>query len=423
MRTQRKSVWGRRGWVGLLTALMSLALAGALYAGEYVEEEIYRLAAGQVIAGDLYVTASEIYIDGTVEGDLVGAGGYIEVNGEVTQDVIVAGGGVVVNGQVGDDLRAAGGGITVAGQVVGDVLVAGGGVWFPGAPSWSIPVDGRSIEQGVRLLESAQIGGDVSLVGGTGEVAGRIGGNLQVGMGQLTLAATVGGDATVYANELSVSEAAQIAGAFNYRTDRATEIPAEVAPTVTLLPPEEVAPVEPPPTPGEQWMGWGLQLVRMLVGFVIFGWLLLRLAPAWSERVVAQMGGRPWGMAGVALLAVVAFVPLTLLAVVVSALFWGFFPGGMAVGLFLFGLWGVLWFGSPLLTGYCLGRTVLAGRPALLQLWVGAAAIVVVAEAAGWIPLVGGLLGWLLRVGSFGYAVAAILSDRPGSVRTPAAYG
>jgi hypothetical protein len=114
-------------------------------------------------------------------------------------------------------------------------------------------------------------------------------------MGQLTLAATVGGDATVYANELSVSEAAQIAGAFNYRTDRATEIPGQVAPTVTLLPPEEVAPVEPPPTPGEQWMGWGLELLRMLVGFVIFGWLLLRLAPPGVSGVVAQMGGRPGG--------------------------------------------------------------------------------------------------------------------------------
>lgn len=41
MRTQWKSVWERRGWVGLLTVLMSLALAGAVYAGEYVEEEIY----------------------------------------------------------------------------------------------------------------------------------------------------------------------------------------------------------------------------------------------------------------------------------------------------------------------------------------------------------------------------------------------
>jgi hypothetical protein len=32
-------------------------------------------------------------------------------------------------------------------------------------------------------------------------------------------------------------------------------------------------------------------------------------------------------------------------------------------------------------------------------------------------------VGWLLRVGSFGYAVAASLSDRPGPVRTPVAYG
>jgi hypothetical protein len=125
-------------------------------------------------------------------------------------------------------------------------------------------------------------------------------------------------------------------------------------------------------------------------------------------------------MVGVALLAVVAFVPLTRFAVVVSALFWGFFPGGMAVGLFLFGLWGVLWFGSPLLTGYCLGRTVLAASCAvavvggLRRLW-------------WWLrPLVGfhwWAVGLAVRVGSFGYAVAAILPDRPGFVRNAAAYG
>ncbi len=161
----------RRGQRLVAVSLVVLALvlggAGAALAAQMEEGEVYRLAAGEVVADDLYVSAGEIYIDGTVEGDLVAFGGYIEVNGEVTGDLISSGGGIVVNGKVGDDVRAAGAGIRINGSVGDDLLVAGGGT-APGAPPFPMQIDGRQIEQGVWVSSDATVGGDAYLVGGTG---------------------------------------------------------------------------------------------------------------------------------------------------------------------------------------------------------------------------------------------------------------
>lgn|GEM_PF-4371680 len=44
------------------------------WAAVFAGTDIYRLPAGEVITDDLYIAASEIYIDGTVEGDLIAGG-------------------------------------------------------------------------------------------------------------------------------------------------------------------------------------------------------------------------------------------------------------------------------------------------------------------------------------------------------------
>ena len=409
----------RRGrWFAMvaLAIVLTLALGGVALAAQFGEGAVYRLAAGEVIADDLYVSAGEIYIDGTVEGDLVATGGYIEVNGEVTQDVLAAGAGIVINGIVGDDVRAAGAGITIAGQVADDVLIAGGGSNFPGAPTWPIQIGGRTIPQGLHILDGATIGRDALVAGGSGEIAGTIGRNLWVGMGSVTISADVGGDATVYANQLTVSDAATVGGTFSYQTDSAPAIPPGVAATVTVVPPEATV-TAPPPSLVERLLWWTLSVGRALVGLLVFGWLLLKLAPAWSEEVAVTMSRQVWPVAGAAVLVIVAFVPLTLIAVGIIWLFWDFFPGVLATTMFLFGLWGLLWFTSPLFSGYCLGRTLFRGqRSALLQLFLGALIILLGARIAEWIPFVGGFLGWLIMLGSFGFAVGAMLLSRRAQV-------
>ncbi len=410
----------RRRWFGgvALATMLVLALAGAALAAQFEEGEVYRLPAGQVVANDLYVTAGEIYIDGVVEGDLVAAGGIIEINGEVTEDVLAAGASIAINGSVGDDVRAAGAGITLAGSVGDDVLLAGGGSGGQGMPVWPIQIGGRTVEQGVRILDSADIGGDAIVAGGLGEIAGAIGGDLLVGMGAVTIAADVAGDATVYSGSMVVTDNANIGGSFSYQVENPGAVPSSVAESIQIIPPAQSSgAAAQPPSLAEQLLWWTISVVRALLGLLVFGWLLVKLAPQWSNDVAATMSDKVWPVAGVAVIVIAAFVPLTLLAIGIVWLFWDFFPGVAATTLFLFGFWGVLWFASPLFSGYCLGKTIFKGqRSALLQLFLGALIIVLAARAAEWIPFVGGFLGWLIMLGSFGFTAGAILLARRQAV-------
>ncbi len=414
----------RRRWFGgvALATILVLALAGVALAAQFEEGEVYRLPAGQVVTDDLYVSAGEIYIDGVVEGDLVAAGGIIEVNGEVTEDVLAAGASIAINGSVGDDVRAAGAGITIAGSVGDDVLIAGGGSGGQGMPVWPIQIGGRTVEQGVRILESAEIGGDAIVAGGLGEIAGTIGGDLLVGMGAVTIAADVAGDARVYSSQMVVDDNANIGGSFSYQVENPGVVPSSVAESIQIIPPSQSAgaAAAPPPSLTEQLLWWTISVVRALLGLLVFGWLLVKLAPQWSNEVATTMSDKVWPVAGAAVIVVAAFIPLTLLAIGIVWLFWDFFPGVAATTMFLFGFWGVLWFASPLFSGYCLGKTLFKGqRSALLQLFLGALIIVLAARAAEWVPFVGGFLGWLIMLGSFGFTVGAILLARGARVAGP----
>lgn len=118
----------RQSWIAvLLIGLLAVISTGPATAAEIAGGETYRLPAGEVVEDDLYVGASEIYIDGTIEGDLIAAGGYIEINGTVTSDALVAGAGIKLNGEVQDDVRAAGAGVNISGTIGDDLVAAAGG--------------------------------------------------------------------------------------------------------------------------------------------------------------------------------------------------------------------------------------------------------------------------------------------------------
>ena len=170
--------------------------SGTALAAEIVNgDSEYRLAQGETIEDDLYVTASEIYIDGTVEGDVVAAGGYVEISGVVMGDIIIAAAGINVSGVVQDDARLAGAGITVSGSIGDDLFVAGGGPSF--LSSFPIVVNGRTIVQGIQLATSSTVGGDASVMGGYAEVAGSIRGDLYCTVNKLIFSGSVGGDANL----------------------------------------------------------------------------------------------------------------------------------------------------------------------------------------------------------------------------------
>jgi hypothetical protein len=437
----RNRVWprhGRRLWLFMVVVVALIAsVASIAQAAEFSEGRSYVLPAGSTVEDDLYVSAETVTIDGKVLGDLIAFGGLIEVNGEVTGDLISAGGGVTVNGKVGDDVRAAGGAVTINGSVGDDLLAAGGGA-APGGFVFPINVNGRNVDPGIHLAKGASVAGDAYLVGGTGYVAGSVDGDLFTGMNQLSFAGTVGGNAELYGNTIDVADNAGVGGTLKYDTGSETMsesaganvVPAGVAPQIIPIVRTPAAPQEEPLANRMMW--WTINLGRVLLGLLALGAVLLALFPGFTNGVAGELQREPWSALGYGFLVLLLFVPLTTVLVLLAWLFWGVFPGAIAVAFFLIGAGGILWMFSPVVAGFWLGQMLLHGNSSkLLQLFIGGAIILLVARAVRWIPIVGGWIGWLVLMCSWVLAVGAIITfyrqrrtgDDAGHLQSPPAIG
>jgi hypothetical protein len=393
----------KRAWLTILLAgLLGMLLIGPAAAAETAGGEIYRLGADQVIEDDLYVGASEVYIDGVIEGDLIAAGAYIEINGVVTGDAIVAGAGIELNGQVQDDMRAAGAGVDISGTVGDDLVAASGGSSF----AMPIQLNGRTVEQGLHLADSAQVGGDALIAGGEGDIAGTINGYLQAAMGEIVFTGQVGQEARLYSNSIEVGETAQVAETLSYSSDQRLAIPEGVAANVEYIPP----PQEAQPDPANIFVSWLIRTLLILIGFALVGWLLLRFAPTLLVRPANAIATQPAqaGLYGLAAAVVFILIPLaTILLVLLVILFWGWLPGIM-MGLFLLGTLALIWFLSPLVTGLWLGRQLnltFGHAPDYLPLLLGG---ILLLALLGRIPI----LGWFVYLISFLFALGGLVLAR-----------
>lgn len=395
-------------WLGWVAAIGALLFGGTVFAQR--SGEIYRLGADEVIADDFYYGAGEIIIDGTVKGDLVVAAGYVEVNGTVEGDLIAAAGSVVINGTVQDDARVAGAGVEVRGAVGDDLFAGAGG--DPATPMFT-QAGTRSIPQGLRIYDTARIGGNLNIGAGTAEVAGTVTGDLNAGAGQLNLAGNVGGDADLSVSALQIADTASIEGTLTYTAPAEASIPAGAAGSVQYAAP---APEEPQAV-GQAAFPRLLQIVLALLGFLAIGWLALRFAGPAIDRPVTALAFRPGRAAlyGLAASLLLIFVPLlSALLVFAVILFFGWAPG-VAMFLFLFTALSLIWVLSPLITGpwlgYLFGRLIGREFTGLAALLIGVAAILLL----GLVPV----LGWLVYLFSFIFAIGGIILAQRGEYDAP----
>jgi len=400
---------GRFWLIVALGVVLSVTVTQTARAAAFVGTNIYRLPAGEVITDDLYITASEIYIDGTVKGDLIAAGSTIVINGTVTGDALLAGASIQLNGRVDGDMRAAGAEVAVAGTI-GEDLIAGGG----GGTSFPISAANQTVDPGIRLADSAQIGGDALIGAGAGSIDGAIVGDLWLAMGATTLAATVGGDAEIASETLSVAETADIAGALRYTTPVPNPALEAIATTAQYTAPTPAQ----RPDPLATVLGWVLRTALVLAGFALLAWLTLRLAPRLLTGPASALAAQPGraGLYGLLTALLFIFLPLaSALLVFVMVMFWGWFPG-VVLGLALFGVLAMLWFFSPLITGLWLGRwlaTTLGREANDLAALLGG---VLLLALLGRLPYV----GWLVSLASFVLALGAlIVARRAGNAGKP----
>jgi hypothetical protein len=151
----------------------------------------------------------------------------------------------------------------------------------------------------------------------------------------------------------------------------------------------------------------------ILVGYLLVAWLVWAFAPHRIENSVAVMEARPMEAGAIGLLAAVLALPLVGVLTFIGTLFWGWFPGGLFVGAFFFGLVALVWLLSPIFTGLWvgrkLGRMVKSSSGDLFHLLLGTAVIVMVCRLLTVIPCLGDLLFQVIFLVSFALTVGSWL--------------
>ena len=337
----------RTTWVAL-TLLILLLTASTATAAELITQTTYRLPAGQTIADDLYVSANEVYINGTVDGDLIATASYVEINGTVTGDVLLAAIGAKISGEVGQTVRMAAGGVEITGRIGRDLaLFTSGGAGF------DIPLNvaNQQVVQGLTLHPEAEIGGDVLLSAGTAALRGTIGGNLVGTATVLTLAGQIGGDTAVETTLFTLDPTARIAGTLGYTAPQAIPIDEGTAGQV------QFTPLINETNAGNAIGQTLLRLVGTITGFALLGWLLLTYAPHLLANPLHTIVRYPIQTAWSGFMVGLVFliVPLaTLLVALAVSLFWGLFSA-VIVTLFIFTTLGFIWLISPLFIALWIG--------------------------------------------------------------------
>ena len=399
-----------RQWlVVALVAFLSVVASGAALSAELAGDEVYRLAEGEVVDDDLYVGATEIYINGTVKGDLIAGAQYIEIGptGTVEGDLWAAGASIVVKGTVLDDLRAAGAGVELSGLVGDDAFLTGAGGQF----NFPFQTGAPSIPSGLRI--SGEIGGDAFISAGGADISGVIGGDFSGGMGTLDLSGVVGGDADISAAEFNISDAARIGGELKYAAAEQLEFPAGVARDISFDPP--AAESDSGSIVGAV-IRWILRTAAIVIGVAILGWLLFRFKPNTLIRPAAAIRANPLetGVFGLIAAALLIFIPLaSIVLVIFTATFWGVAPA-IAMLVFLIASSALIWFFSPLLTGFWLGEKIgerLGGDRAPISLLLMGALLIVI---LGRIPF----LGWVVYLLSFVLALGGLLRSGTAAADT-----
>ena len=410
-----------------LLALFTLTFATPAMAFDGRGGDKVTIKADEVIKDDLYVTASEFVLDGTVEGDLIVFGQTITINGNVKGDLIAAGQVVIINGTVTDDARIAGAALQLGeNAVIGSDLLVGGA---------SLETKDGSIVEGEIVFGSGQalLDGDVTgdVLGGTAalELNGSFGGNVEAYVDATEDTKSSPPMSTYMTNipisipnvqpGLTIADSAKIDGNLKYTSTYDLPIPGNVVGgKVTRTAPQVNTQAQyVPPTPAEKVGNWALDMVRTMITLVLFGLLLGWLFPTFTKTLSEKINSQPWGSLGWGAIAWAAFF-VALLVIVLIMIFGGMFFGLLTLGgvagsviwlgiLALFGLTILFVLVTSYLTkivvGDMMGKWILSRiNPALVEhkVWpmvTGVVILILIIELFSFPLLPIGFFGWMIN--------------------------
>lgn len=336
-----------------LVALLTMTVTSSALAFDGRSGDTVVIKADEVISDDFYVSAQTFTLDGTIKGDLTVAAETIVINGRVEGDLFAMGQSIVINGTVTDSVRIAGAALQVGkGAVISGDLLGGGASLETKSGS---TINGDLLFGGAQALLSGEVMGDAKFGAGAVELQGPIGGDVTAEVGS---AENAGAPPSTYMSQTGISvpnvapgftigEGANIGGNLTYTQSKDIQIPeGAVAGEITRnepVPDPETQPVE--KTAAQKAMTWSLDLLRSMVTLILFGLLLIWIAPKFMQSVMDKLQTTPvaslgWGVVSYAGFFFALLVVLTVMVI-----------GGVAFGvLTLSGISGtIVWVGILLI--------------------------------------------------------------------------
>jgi hypothetical protein len=211
----RKSVINNSKWLLALSmiVLLVLGIVGSVSAAEFPKGEI--IPSGETIEDDVFITGTNVVIDGNVNGMLFASGSTVTLNGKVVGDVLLAGEKIVVSDTaiIDGNLFIAGADLTLNGQVTGSVF--GGSTAMQLGATAKI---GRNMFYGGYSLSTTAgslVSKDLFVGGYQALLSGAVTRDLTFGGAAVELNSTVGRNATLDVGKVDTSAQATSFMSFN----------------------------------------------------------------------------------------------------------------------------------------------------------------------------------------------------------------
>lgn len=428
-----------------LMLLAGLLIVPSVWAVESQSGDQVIIGPDEVVDDDLYATANQVVVEGTVRGDLVAFGQSVTVDGTVEGDLIAAGQSVEIGGEVDDDARIAGQALLLGeGASVGDDLIAAG---------YSLQNDPES-----------NVGGTLWYAGYQALLAGSVGEDFAAAANALTLGGEIGGDADAdvdgeeggaappgflpvpqapiptVESGLTLTDSALIGGNLTYQSSTEAQIDSGAQIEGDVVREERPVEEEEEEATRSPFAVALLDALGSLVSLVLVGLLLMWLVPGWIRRRAHTVLDRPLASLGWGLLGLIAFPILgmvILLVTVLLAIVLGLLTlGGLVALIIILGLLAeaalVLIFLittnylAQIIVGFAAGvlllESVLPGRGTgrVLPLVVGLIVYVIL----GAIPVLGPIVGLIVVLLGLGALFSWVWTTtvRRGHTRPPSAH-
>jgi len=354
---------------GLLLLFLSVCMLAIPLTAFAMPESGETVSKRGTIDDDFYAAGGTVDINAVVAGDVVAAGGDLYIGHHIEGDVIAAGGTVTIRGEILDDVRTAGGDITVDG-IIGDDLIASGGR--------------------IKLSPDALVSGKAWLAGGDIYIAGTVNRDLVVGAGSVSIAGVVHGDVRIESGSLEILDGALISGDVYYRGPSEAFI--HPGSKITGQVHYEQVDWERP----HEGMGIFFAL-SMIVASIVF----YKLFPGFTQSTTDRLSADPLKSLGTGL---VTFIMVPVIAALMMAIVVGIWVGVSIMALYLVALITGLLMAFFAVSDWSARRFNIGVSSTKRRLLVTAVVILVIA-LLGNIPVIGGLIMFVLLLTGLGAEV------------------